>query len=1076
MASALSRVLLSLSMAETLPHPAAPALEVRVPVGGGALVVADLHLEREPAPGHVAALGELVSTLQSWSGPGALVLAGNTFAACSGPGPSVDAVLADHRRLTAAVRAWGQAADRRVVLLPGDRDTFLGWSEPCRRSVASVLGADVARAVDLVMGTGSGEKRVRVESGQDFDDLAAVADPCNPASTPLVWHLRQEVIPSIREQQPGARRGRGRDWLDGMDLLDDPVAFPRFVASRLTYRMLGRRAWLLVLPVVAAVLLHMPAWLVATAHGITHHSPRLALIAFATLVELVLLAAIGAAALRRTWRALAGVSLGSAQREPNRAARDRARKLIAEGYHGLVTGHTCRPELTDLNAGFYANPGSVADVVTEHRPRLPGLGLPPAFLPHRQVSWLEFEAGSELHARLLVARAPLPGASLGERLATCRPAAVGGQDLGPQLVAAFPLGESWPVEPSGQLRRRRVRRLSALFVAATGFVSLVSALSEPLRDRLNALRAVVPILVPEAAAALTALAAVALFVLARGIRRGQRRAWVVTQAILLLTVVTNLVKGVDYEEGFIALAVVVYLWVNRAAFHAATDHPRLRRDVLRWLAVTALTVAAGTMGIELGTAIRSMAVREALRHGRHLTAFAISWWGALQATVERMVGIYQVFLPRALGRFFDPALVAACCGLAVLLLAIIFRPVVHRRLHGIVPADEGLARARALVERYGSGTLDYFALRPDKQYFFWGDTVVAHALYGTVCLVSPDPIGPATEREPAWRAFRAYADEHGWSLGGLGAGEEWLPIYRATGMHALYVGDEGVVRTDRFSLDGGRFKGLRQAVNRIAKYGYTISFHDPAHIDPSLRRKLEEVMTKSRRGDVERGFSMTLGRVFDPTDEGLLLAVVHAPSGDPVAFCQFVPAPGIGGYSLDLMRRDAGDHPNGLIDFAVVRTIDRLREQGRTGLGLNFATMRAVMAGEAGDGLPRRLQAWFLRRMGDSMQIESLWRFNAKFDPDWLPRYALYDAPENAVAIAVAIARAESFWEIPILGRFLHPRDPRVYPPPAQPAQPAQPAPPTRPAQPAPGEPLPGTGEPQAEPADTPETASGAAR
>ena len=342
--------------------------------------------------------------------------------------------------------------------------------------------------------------------------------------------------------------------------------------------------------------------------------------------------------------------------------------------------------------------------------------------------------------------------------------------------------------------------------------------------------------------------------------------------------------------------------------------------------------------------------------------------------------------------------------------------------------DSGLAHARAIVARHGAGTLDYFALRPDKQFFFSGDTVVAHAVYGGVCLVSPDPIGPSAEREEAWRAFRRYVDEHGWTLGGLGAGEEWLPIYRATGMHDLYVGDEAVVRVGRFRLEGGRFKGLRQAVNRVAKYGYRISFHDPSQLDPALRASLERVMTKSRRGDVERGFSMTLGRAFDPDDAGLLLAVVHGslprrqrwrrprPAasaatgvrrgedhhdelGPPVAFCQYVPAPGIGGFSLDLMRRDNGEHPNGLMDFAVVETIKELRARGCDGLGLNFATMRAVLAGEAGEGLTQRVQSWALRRMGDSMQIESLWRFNAKFDPDWQPRYAIYDAPENMLAV-----------------------------------------------------------------------------
>jgi lysylphosphatidylglycerol synthetase-like protein (DUF2156 family) len=124
------------------------------------------------------------------------------------------------------------------------------------------------------------------------------------------------------------------------------------------------------------------------------------------------------------------------------------------------------------------------------------------------------------------------------------------------------------------------------------------------------------------------------------------------------------------------------------------------------------------------------------------------------------------------------------------------------------------------------------------------------------------------------------------------------------------------------------------------------------------------------------------------------------------------------------MRRDDGEHPNGLIDFAVVETIKELKARGGDGLGLNFATMRAVLAGEAGEGLTQRVQAWVLRRMGDSMQIESLWKFNAKFDPDWQPRYAVYDAPENMLAVAIAVARAESFWELPVIGRFLVPTAP----------------------------------------------------
>jgi lysylphosphatidylglycerol synthetase-like protein (DUF2156 family) len=213
-------------------------------------------------------------------------------------------------------------------------------------------------------------------------------------------------------------------------------------------------------------------------------------------------------------------------------------------------------------------------------------------------------------------------------------------------------------------------------------------------------------------------------------------------------------------------------------------------------------------------------------------------------------------------------------------------------------------------------------------------------------------------------------------------------------------------------------------VNRIAKYGYTIEFHDPATISDDLRAGLRALMTESRRGEMERGFSMTLSRIFHPSDResGLLLAVCRGPDGTPAAFCHFVPAAAISGYSLDLMRRSEGEHPNGLTDFVVVRTIEHLREQGCRGLGLNFSVMRSVLAGERGDRLALRVQQWLLQRLSDTMQIESLWRFNAKFDPDWVPRYAVYDSPEHLLSSAMAVARAESFWELPLIGRFLAPK------------------------------------------------------
>jgi lysylphosphatidylglycerol synthetase-like protein (DUF2156 family) len=909
------------------------------------------------------------------------------------------------------------------------------------------LGAEVALAVELAMDTGGGVRRVRVEPGSQLDPLMRVNDPHDPAESPLGHHLVCEVLPALGDSTAGrSPREPGQGWLAGWDSLDDPASFPRFLASRLTYRRLARHAWVLALPVVVALALRLPFAVFRHAHRHVGSATRIGVfVALFAVLGLVLVGTVVAMVVRGTWRSLAGVALSRGRpddwRDPNGAGRARARELVTAGYSGLVTGHTAHPELTYLGDGFYANTGCAAEVVSESPARLEALGAPSLFLAHRQVSWLEVEAGHELHVRLLHGQRALPGTTVFERLLRRRPAtsdgrperqrgqgsgARTGSDAGweqPVVVASFPHGSSWPAPVAVDRRLRRVRRWSASLVGLAGVVSLVSALLAPMRQRLSDVLRIVPLAVPQTADALVALASLGLLALARSVRRGQRRAWVIAEVLLLASAVLHLIKGIDVEEAATAALVAGYLFVNRDAFRAAVDRPSTRRGLMTLLWGAALTMLTGTLAVEVGT------VLSASRHHRRLALPQ-----AYLATVQRLVGQHSVGLPDRLDDFFAPTMLAIAIGLGLAVAYLLSRPVVARHLgpgaRSSHPASESaesselleLSGARDVVRRFGSGTLDYFALRSDKRFFFWGQSVVAYGVYGGVCLVSPDPIGPPAEREEVWKAFRCFADGHGWTLAVMGAGEEWLPIYRASGMHDMYVGDEAVVDCSRFSLEGGRFKGLRQAVNRIAKYGYTITFHDPATIDPSLRRQLQGVMTKSRRGDVERGFSMTLGRAFDASDDGLLLAVVWGPgSTEPVAFCQYVPAPGIDGYSLDLMRRDNEEHPNGLLDFAVVSTIRHLQAEGKRGLGLNFATMRAVLAGELGEGISQRVQAWLLRRMSDSMQIESLWKFNAKFDPDWQPRYALYDSPEHALPAAIAVARAESFWELPVIGRFLVP-------------------------------------------------------
>jgi lysylphosphatidylglycerol synthetase-like protein (DUF2156 family) len=670
------------------------------------------------------------------------------------------------------------------------------------------------------------------------------------------------------------------------------------------------------------------------------------------------------------------------------------RALLAEGYAGIVDACPS-PRFADLGAGFVASCGSVGET-THRRDRV--LMLPKTTVPARVASWVEVEAGADLHARLWYTSVDVPGASFVARIGARRAT----EPERPARVAVFPAGETWPPPEEAALDRRvRIRRRASLLIAAAGVLDLLSAITPPLEQRLHSLLNLVPLAVPQTATALVTLSGLGLLALARGVRRGQLRAHRVAVALLVGSFLLHIVKGFDVEEAAAAGIVAAYLVAHRNAFGARSRERAIRHGIRVAAGALAGVIVAATVAIEVITEAygRRLAIRD-----------------AFVATVERFVGLNGVKLPDRADDFITPMLAAVALGFVFWIAWQAIRPVAARR-----SSTDDLARARKLIDQYCTGTLDYFALRQDKEFFFSRDSLVAYAVHQSVCLVSPDPIGPVWQRAQVWDDFLHFADEHGWSVGLLGAGEEWLPIYRAAGMHDLYVGDEAVVDASRFGLDEPRRKALRQANNRVLRGGYAVTFHDPSEVDDAFKERVLAVMTKSRRGDVERGFSMTLGRIFERDDKGLLLAVCADAEGTPVAFCQFVPAPGINGYSLDLMRRDDGEHPNGLLDFVIVQTLLHLRATGYEKLGLNFATMRALLAGETGAGLTTRIERWALKHMSGSMQIESLWYFNSKFDPEWVPRFAVYDTAGNIVPIAFAIARAESWWELPLLGRFLMP-------------------------------------------------------
>ena len=148
----------------------------------------------------------------------------------------------------------------------------------------------------------------------------------------------------------------------------------------------------------------------------------------------------------------------------------------------------------------------------------------------------------------------------------------------------------------------------------------------------------------------------------------------------------------------------------------------------------------------------------------------------------------------------------------------------------------------------------------------------------------------------------------------------------------------------------------------------------------------------------------------NPADTTVVVA--RDATGTARGFLHLVPTYGRPAVSLSAMRRER-DTPNGLMEFLVVRAVEELRARGIEELSLNFAAFARWMHAPR-NGIERRLGR-MVSLANPFFQIESLYRFNAKFTPRWSPRYLLYERPLDLPRVALATMRVEG--QLPALPR-----------------------------------------------------------
>ena len=534
----------------------------------------------------------------------------------------------------------------------------------------------------------------------------------------------------------------------------------------------------------------------------------------------------------------------------------------------------------------------------------------------------------------------------------------------------------------------------ALWLGVLNVVANIFRRFQPVAHRVDK---VIPGLVNSTAFSTALFTSLVLILVASGLRRRKRRAWTIAVIVLAFNLLSDFFRYHYHPLQIIPNAVLlVILLIVRNEFYAISDPATKFQPLYAFAILLSFTIISAIMMLYF-------------RHGHDIVGNP-SFKNIFLTVIEGMVGISGPieFINQRASDAVEFSLAALGIFTIVLPLFLYFRRV--KPLPKM--SDEDIEIVRKLIRHdVDQDSLGYFATRRDKS-VIWAPNKkagIAYRVEAGVMLASGDPFGEYSLWPAAIDAFLEEAKLHAWTPAVMGAsdrgGEVWV---EHAGMTAFDIGDEAIIKVKDLTLEGRPMANVRQMVNRIGRKGYVAKTTKWSDLDLSIRVELRGLAKKWRYGTPERGFSMSMDRFGEDIDGEAIITI--ATLGDEIkGLLYFVPW-SHDGISLDRMQRERGTDP-GVNELLIVQTVEWARENKIESISLNFAAFRSLFerADKISAGPITRGSRNLIRFFSNFFQVESLYRFNAKFDPEWQTRYLVYPKATDIAKIGWAAIKAEQF-------------------------------------------------------------------
>ena len=517
-----------------------------------------------------------------------------------------------------------------------------------------------------------------------------------------------------------------------------------------------------------------------------------------------------------------------------------------------------------------------------------------------------------------------------------------------------------------QHKKQFAFNILSIFTLIVGIILCLSVATPSILLRIKFLRRFVKKDVLVLARFITLTSGGLLILLSQGIKKSVKKSFYIAETVLLISVFSTLLKGLDIEESIITLILGIVMYIMKDGF---TE--KAIKFSTKYFANTIIKLSSVTVFfIFISNSVRK--VNFFSSHRKY----------SLQYLIEnkKFILLYVLF---------------------VLILSYLAQYTRTKKITFSKLTDEDFSKIGKFLDEYGGNEFSHLVYLNDKNVYF-DKTNTVMIMYRPVqnsVIVLGDPIGKKDNFVEAINDFIIYCNEYHMNVCFYEINGENLELYCDQGFRFVKVGQDATLNLNEFSLVGKKNRTWRHVINNFDKGNYEFKVEEATD---NLLSQMKVVSDKWLGNKNEMGFS--LGFFDEDYLKRTKIACIYK-DNELLAFANLQPFYDNKTLSIDLMRYNRSNE-DGLMDFIFIKLILWGQDNNFEKFYLGMAPLSKV-----GDKIYSKKKEKILNIVYNTQNkiynFKGLRNYKDKFKPDWSNKYIAYTSDFNLPYILINVVNSK---------------------------------------------------------------------